>query len=79
MTIWHIAATDPPQMFCSEYFWPASRPVLVYLAGTEKMIVATYEEVDSDFPCCWYTADSERWDITTRVTHWADLPSPPKE
>jgi len=56
-----------------------SAPVLVY-TNYKVMLVATLE-ADTDYPDnkLWYTADSEKWEITNNVTHWMKLPDAPKE
>lgn len=82
MTLWHNAAFDLPALGVVTFEEDPeqtsvlmSDPVLVYTADGE-MYVAMYEEDETiDFrgwiaPCCASTLRD--------VTHWTDLPRPPK-
>ena len=68
--------TEPPPVVDDGICTPRSADVLGYVDG--RVIVVYYQTalddgLDGDLYFGWRTADSECWDITGRVTHWADM------
>ena len=72
-----IKADTPPIMEETEFESWTSKPVLGYSKYGDMMVVV-YEQFDEDATPCWYTDDSEHWQMTS-ITHWMPLPEAPQE
>jgi hypothetical protein len=80
MTTWHNVKTDGPPKMSQEnpYDKWTSKPVLA-LTRWGTMLVATlelWEETDSPE---WFSNCSEHWSMGDAITHWIELPEPPKQ
>jgi hypothetical protein len=65
--------SDRPAMTESPYGWPMSAEVLGFFTDG-RIHVVTCEQHDSDRDPQWYTACSERWNVTGSITHWTPRP-----
>ena len=74
-TGWQSVAT-PPEMTENVYGWLQSKDVLAIQCGG-SMLVAKYEQLDSECEPRWTSCCSEGWTLTT-LTHWMPLPAPPE-
>ena len=83
MTLWHNASFDLPALGVVSFEEDGhqtealiSDPVLVYTADG-RMLVAEYEEDEAFDFCGWVQTDPVG--TIEGVTHWTELPRPPKE
>lgn len=79
MAIWHLVQDgDLPSTHQSMFYekW-SSKPVLAYTMYG-NILVATLEHWgDNDKPE-WFSNCSEHWSLDNTVTHWTELPEPPR-
>lgn len=69
-----VPATAPPPMPEGEFGWPMSKPVLGYEKGSGLPVLVTFERQEDDEPVKIISKDSERWDLTGKISHWTEIP-----
>lgn len=76
MTEWHTK-DEIPAMHKEDWdFEYESKPVIGCMKDGTMKIVFAHRYEDEDI-VNWHTACSERWVVTSWITHWTELPEPP--